>query len=101
MTILQYIGLVALFVFLLYLTIKSIIEKVRRECFRKINREAQFSGSAIKEEKGFWASIITPKYSSKAEAIGDNGEKRISSFLADLSCNDYHVFNDLLIRDGK
>jgi len=101
MTILQYIGLVALFVFLLYLTIRSIIEKVRRESIRKINREAQFSGSAIKEEKGFLASLLTPKYRSRAEAIGDHGEKKVSSFLADLSCNDYQVYNDLLIRDGN
>ena len=65
------------------------IENIKREQFRRKNREAQFSGSAIKEEKGFWASLFTPKYSSRAEAIGDYGEKRVSSFLADLDCVDY------------
>ena len=101
MIILKYIGLAALFVFVLFLTIRSIAEKVKRESIRKINREAQFSGSAIKEDKGFWASLFTPKYSSRAEAIGDFGEKRVSSFLEDLPCNDYQVYNDLLIRNGS
>ena len=99
--ILIHIGLVALFAFILYLIVKSIIESIKREQFRKKNRETQFSGSAVKEEKGFWASLFTPKYSSRAEAIGDYGEKRVSSFLEDLDCEDYRVFNDLLVRDGK
>ena len=99
--ILIHIGLVALIAFILYLIVKSIIENIKREQFRKKNRETQFSGSAVKEEKGFWASLITPKYSSRAEAIGDYGEKRVSSFLEDLDCDHYRVFNDLLIRDGK
>ena len=99
--ILTYIGLAALCVFVLYLIVKSIIESIKREQFRKKNRETQFSGSAIKEEQGFWASLFSPKYSSRADAIGDYGEKRVSSFLEDLDCEDYRVYNDLLVRNGK
>ena len=99
--VLIYIGLAALGAFILYLIVKSIIESIKREQFRKRNRETQFSGSAVKEEKGFWASLFTPKYSSRAEAIGDYGEKRVSSFLEDLDCEDYRVYNDLLIRYGN
>ena len=99
--VLIYLGLAALSIFILYLIVKSIIESIKREQFRKKNRETQFSGSAVKEEKGFWASLFTPKYRNRAEAIGDYGEKRVSSFLEDLDCEDYRVFNDLLIRDGK
>lgn len=96
-----YIGLAVLGAFVFYLLVRLIIESIRYEQFRKKNRETQFSGSAVKEEKGFWASLFTSKYSSRAEAIGDHGEKRVSSFLEDLDCEDYRVFNDLLIRDGK
>ena len=96
-----YIGFAALGAFFLYLIVKSIIEGIKRAKFRKKNRETQFSGSAVKEEKGFWASLFTPKYSSRAEAIGDYGEKRVSSFLEDLDCEDYRVYNDLLIRNGN
>lgn len=99
--ILIYIGLAALTALVLYLIVKSIVESSKREQFRKKNRETQFSGSAVKEEKGFWASMFTPKYSSRAEAIGDYGEKRVSSFLEDLDCEDYRVYNDLLIRNGN
>ena len=99
--ILLYIGLTALGVFVLYLIVKSIVENIKREQFRKKNRETQFSGSAVKEEKGFWASLFTPKYSSRAEAIGDYGEKRVASFLEDLDCEEYRVYNDLLIRNGN
>lgn len=80
---------------------KSIIENVRLHRYRKINREMQFSGSAIKDEKGIWESFFAPKYSSKSEAIGDQGEKHVSSFLEYLPCEEYQVFNDLLIRDGN
>lgn len=78
--VLIYIGLAALGAFILYQIVKSIIESIKRAKFRKKNRETQFSGSAVKEEKGFWASLFTPKYSSQAEAIGDYGEKMVSSF---------------------
>ena len=69
-------GLVVLRALFLYLIVKSIIEGIKHEQFRKRNRQAQFSGSAVKEEKGFWESLLTPKYNSKAEAIGDYGEKK-------------------------
>lgn len=101
MEILLYIGAAVLGAFVLYLIVKSVIESIKREQFRKKNRKTQFSGSAVKEEKGFWASLFTPKYGSRAEAIGDYGEKMVSSFLEDLDCEDYRVYNDLLIRNGK
>ncbi len=94
-------GLVVLGAFVCYLIVKSIIESIKREQFRKKNRETQFSGSAVKEEKGFWASLFSPKYGSRAEAIGDYGEKRVSSSLEDLDCGDYRVYNDLLVRNGN
>lgn len=47
------------------------------------------------------ASIFTSRYSSRAEAISDYGEKMVSSFLEDLDCKDYRVYSDLLIRNGK
>lgn len=94
-------GLVALGAFILYRIVKSIIENVKRERFRKKNREAQFSGSAVKEKKGFWASIFSSNRSTWAERIGENGERTVSSYLADLECDDYQVFNDMLVRDGN
>ena len=96
--ILIYVGLAALGTFVLYLIVKSIVENIKYEQFRNKNRESQFSGCAAKEEKGCWASLFTPKYSSRAETIGDYGEKRVSSFLEDLDCEEYKVYNDLLIR---
>ena len=95
------IGLGFLGSFVLYMIVKSIKESIEREKFRKKNRETQFSGSAVKEENGFWASVFTPKYNSTAEAIGDYGEKRVSSYLEDLPCEDYRVYNDLLLRNGN
>ena len=92
-------GLLALIALILYLAVKSIIESVRRERFRKKNREAQYSGSAVKEKKGFWAILFSSRYGSRAEYIGERGERRVSSFLEDLPCEDYWVFNDLLICD--
>lgn len=94
-------GLVALGTFILYRIVKSIIENVKRERFRKKNREAQFSRSAVKEKEGFWASIFSPNRRTRAERIGDSGERAVSSYLADLECEDYQVFNDLLLRDGN
>ena len=89
----------ALTVFILYLVVKSIIENVKRKSFRKKNREAQYSGSAVKEKTGFWATLFSSRYGSRAEYIGERGERRVSSFLEDLPCEDYWVFNDLLICD--
>lgn len=97
--ILLRIGYVALIAFILYLVIKSIIKKVNRQRFRKKNRKAQYSGSAVKEKKGFLSSVFASKYGSRAEYLGEFGERRVSSFLEDLPCEDYWVFNDLLICD--
>lgn len=94
-------GLVALGTFILYRIVKSIIENVKRERFRKKNREAQFSGSAVKEKEGFWASIFSSNRRTRAERIGESGERAVSSYLADLECEDYQVFNDMLLRDGN
>ncbi len=94
-------GLVALGAFILYWIVRSVIENVKRERFRKKNREAQFSGSAVKEKKGFWASVFSSNRSTWAERIGENGERTVSFYLADLECDDYQVFNDLLLRDGN
>ena len=101
MKILIYIGLVALGAYVLYLMVKAIIENVEHQRFRNRNRETQFSGSTVKEEKGILTSIFSPRYSSRAEAIGDFGEKMVSSYLEELPYENYRVYNDLLIRDGK
>lgn len=101
MIILIYIGLVAVAAFLLYLMIKSIKESVERARFRKRNRETQYSGSAVKENQGFFSSVFNVKYGSRAESLGEYGERRVSSYLEDLPCEDYRVYNDLLIRDGN
>lgn len=99
MAFLPYIGIAAIGIFLIYLSVKLIKKGVELYRFRKKNREAQYSGSAVKEEKGLGESILTPKYISRAEAIGDSGEKRVSAYLEDLPCEEYKVYNDLLIRD--
>lgn len=51
-----------------------------------------------RSSSGEWTRLAI---SSRAEAIGDYGEKRVSSFLEDLDCEDYRVYNDLLIRNGN
>ena len=53
-------------------------------------------GGGVKEKKGFWAAIFSSNRSTWAERIGENGERTVSSYLADLECEDYQVFNDLL-----
>ncbi|MBR5034723.1 MAG: NERD domain-containing protein [Bacteroidales bacterium] len=98
--ILIYIGFAAIGVFFLYLIVKFAIACIKREQFRKKNREAQFSGSAVNKERGFWASVFSSSY-SRAEYIGDNGERKVSFYLSDLECRDYQVFNDLLIINGN
>ena len=101
MNVLVYIGLVALTAFLLYLMIKSIKENVERARFRKRNRETQYSGSAVKDNQGFFSSVFNVSYSSQAETLGEYGERRVSSYLEDLPCEKYRVYNDLLIRNGN
>lgn len=95
------IGLVAIGAFILYRIVKSTIENIKRQRFRRKNREAQFSGSAVKEEKGFLSSLFSSSRSSRSERIGEYGEREVSSYLADLECEEYQVFNDLLLRNGN
>ena len=99
--ILPYIVISLLALLFIYWLVIYIIAWVKRERFRKQNREAQFSGSAIQEDKSFWASVFTSRYDSRAEALGDYGEKRVSLYLADLPCEEYQVYNDLLVRFGN
>jgi len=94
-------GIIALGTFILYQILKSVIERVKRECFRKKNRESQFSGGAVKEKKGLWESIFSSNRRTWAERIGENGERAVSSYLTDLECEEYQVFNDLLLREGN
>lgn len=101
MSLLVYICLAAMAAFLLYLMVNSIIEGVKRARFRKRNRETQYSGSAIKENQGLLSSVFNVRYGNKADALGVCGERKVSSYLEDLSCDDYRVYNDLLIRDGN
>ena len=96
-----YICIVVLVSLVIYLLVNAIAETVKRSRFRKKNRESQFSGTAVKEDKGFWPSVISVTYSSRAESLGEYGERRVSSYLEDLPCEDYRVYNDLLIRDGN
>lgn len=99
MEVLRYIGIVAIISLGFYAIVKAAIEGEKRRRFRKINREMQFSGSAIKEKKGFWASLFSGSSKSRAESLGESGERTVSSYLEDLPFDDYMVFNDLLIRD--
>ena len=100
MKILLYIGFGIVSASFLYLIVKAIRESIERERFRKVNREAQFSGSPLKEKKGFFSSLYTFFFDTP-ESIGERGERRVSSFLEDLPCWDYKVFNDLLLTDGQ
>lgn len=75
-------------IFIMVRSIKSRIELYR---FRKKNRAAQFSGSAATQSKK----------RTYEEAIGDSGERSVSSYLANLPCEEYQVLNDLLVCDGK
>lgn len=87
-----YIALVVLGALVLYLLFKSIQNGVRRRRYRRKNRESQFSGSV---ETG-WR---TSRSRSWSETIGASGERRVSSYLEDLPCESYAVYNDLLFRD--
>ena len=100
MEVLQNICIIAAIALLICVVVKAAIEGERRRRFRKENRERQFSGSAIREKKGFWASLFSGLFKSKAESLGESGERTVSSYLEDLPHKDYLVFNDLLIRNG-
>ena len=96
MEIIYQIGLGVLGLLMLALFIHQIIKIAKRNKIRRQNRACQFEGSPIKEERGFW----TPRFGSRAEEIGELGEKHLSWFLADLPPEDYMVFNDLLVING-
>ena len=91
MRILVYIVFAAICIGLIFLLVRSIKSSIELHRFRKKNREAQFSGSATSRSRR----------RTYEEAIGDSGERHVSSYLANLPCEEYHVFNDLLIRNGK
>ncbi len=99
MGILVHIGIAAIAAILFLLMIKSIKKSVELSRFRKRNREMQYSGSAVKENQGFFSSLFS--YRSRAENLGEYGERRVSSYLEDLPCEEYRVYNDLLISDGS
>lgn len=100
-SIIFHIAILLLGAFVLYWIVKSVIESAKLGRIRKKNLDAQFSGSAVKEEKGVLSSVFTTRHNSRAEAIGDIGERNVSTYLSDLPYEEYDVFNDLLIRDGK
>ena len=91
MRLLPYIGVAAIGFFLIYLSVRLIKKGVEFYRFQKKNRDAQFSGSAVSRSRR----------RTYEEAIGDSGERRVSSFLANLPREEYQVFNDLLVRNGK
>jgi len=91
MVILVYIALTALGIGLIWLLVRAIKSSIELYRFRKKNRDAQFSGSAA----------TSSRRRSYEEAIGDSGERHVSSYLANLPCEEYQVFNDLLVRNGK
>lgn len=91
MRILYYIGFAVVGALIIYLLVKAIAEGIEHYRFWRKNHDAQFSGSAKTRSKR----------KSYEESIGDYGEKRVSSYLGELPCEEYQVFNDLLIRNGK
>lgn len=100
-SILLYIGLFAVFAIVLFLIIKSIKENVERQRIRRKNREYQFSGRAHSENESGSTSLFSRSRKSRAEILGERGERKVSSYLEDLPYEDYQVFNDILIRDGS
>lgn len=99
--ILLIIGLTAFAAFVLYLVIKSIVENVKRRRIIQKNLDAQFSGTPMSEKRGVLSTFFLSYYGKRADAIGDMGERKVSYYLANLPCEDYYVFNDLLIREGN
>lgn len=99
--ILLIIGSTAFAAIILYRVIKSIVENVKRRRIVQKNLDAQFSGTPVSEKRGVLSSFFLSYYGKRADAIGELGERKVSSYLANLPCEDYYVFNDLLIRDGK
>lgn len=99
--ILLIIGLTAFAAFVLYLVIKTIVENVKRRRIIQKNLDAQFSGTPVSEKRGVLSTFFISFYGKRADAIGDLGERKVSYYLANLPCEDYYVFNDLLIREGN
>lgn len=97
---LAFIGLAAFAVLVFYAVVKLAKERAERSRFRKRNRESQYSGTAEIEKKGFLSAVFSYSYRSDAERMGDYGERRMAAYLEDLPCEIYHVYNDILIRDG-
>ena len=91
MVILVYIALIAFGIGFIWLLMRAIKSSIEHYLFQKKNREAQFSGSAATHSRKI----------TYEDAIGDSGEKHVSSYLTNLPCEEYQVFNDLLVRNGK
>ena len=83
--------LVVFTAFILYLIVKTFVKNVKRQRFRKKNRDAQFFGGISAH----------PKDASRVEMIGEDGERKVAYLLGDLEHEDYQVFNDLLIKKGN
>lgn len=95
MTTPVYIVLAVLCVIAIFLIVRSIRRSVELRQYRRRNRETQFSGSAVKEDES------ACKENRYADIIGRLGERHVASYLEDLPCEEYRVYNDLLIRNGK
>ena len=89
------IVLVALGVLALFLIAKAVKRGVELRRYRRRNREHQYSGSADAAGGGFLRG------ESYSETLGRRGERRVASYLEDLPCEVYRVYNDLLIRNGR
>ncbi len=100
-SILICIGLAVFVVASIYAIVKAIVEGVERRRFRKRNRESQYSGSVIKEKDSFWTRAFYQARRTRAENLGDSGERRMATYLEDLPCEIYRVYNDILIRNGN
>ena len=79
--------LVVLTVLFLYLIVKTIVKKLKRQRAR-----SRVRGFRIPEDS---ESV------SRAEAIGKSGERKVAHLLENLTHEDYQVYNDLLIRKGN
>lgn len=95
------IGIAAFVVLGIYAIVKTAVERAERRRFRKRNRESQYSGTAVKEKDSFWTRAFYQARKTRAEALGDSGERRMAAYLEDLPCEVYRVYNDILIRDGN
>jgi hypothetical protein len=95
MTASIYIAFAVLGILALFLIVRAIKRSVELRRYRRRNREHQFSGSADTEGGSYWGE------SGYAEVIGRRGERRVASYLEDLPCEEYRIYNDILIRNGR